>query len=155
MSKKIHRIDKILEKTFRTLDLETKLDGYRIWPLWNEIVGEQIARKAQPEKIRNRVLSLRVVSSTWMQQLQTMKPVLLERIHKVTRLSSIQDIRFSLGEVTVPSPAAAEPLATMQAEVRLRPELEEQIASVQDPELRELIRNIMVKQAQRNPEKQE
>jgi hypothetical protein len=155
MSRKIHRIDKILQKTFRTLDLEAKLDGYRIWPLWHEMVGEQIARRAQPERIRNRVLFIRVASSTWMQQLQTMKPVLLEKIHKITRQSSIEDIRFSLGEVTAPSPTAVEPLAAKQAEVMLKPEMEDQIGSVQDAELRELIRNIMMKQAQRIPEKQE
>lgn len=150
MAKRIHRIDKILRKTLRKMDLDTKLEGYRIWSLWADIVGEQVARKTQPERLRNRILFVRVSSSTWMQQLQTMKPMLLERIHKTIKGAAIKDIRFSMGEVIPPSPAPSElhPEGEPQ-EISLSAEMEGYLDQIGDSELRTLMRNILRKQAER------
>jgi predicted nucleic acid-binding Zn ribbon protein len=150
MVKRVHRIDKVLRKTLRKMDLDTKLEGYRIWSLWPDIVGDQVARKTQPERLRNRILFVRVSSSTWMQQLQTMKPMLLERIHKRLKGGVIKDIRFSLGTVVPPTPASSElqPKAEPQ-EIRLSAEMEGYLDQIGDSELRTLMRNVLLKQAGR------
>jgi len=148
MAKKIHRIDKVLRKTLHRLDLDVKLEGYRIWLLWSDIVGEQIAKRTQPERLRNRILFVRVSSSTWMQELQTMKQMLLERIDKVIKGAVIEDIRFSLGEVIPPTSASSpiEPEVESE-EIRLSPEMEAHLGQIQDSELKCLMRSIMMKQA--------
>ncbi len=151
MAKRIHRIDKVLQKTLRNMDLDAKLEGYRIWLLWRDIVGEQVARKTQPEKLRNRILFIRVSSSPWMQQLQTMKPMLLERIHKTIQGGAIRDIRFSLGEVIPPNPALLSIQPKVEPkEIRLSDELEGCLEGIQDGDLKDLIRRIMVKQVGTN-----
>lgn len=150
MVKRIHKIDKVLRNTLRRMDLDTRLEGYRIWSLWNDIVGDQIARRAQPERLTNRILFVRVSTSTWMQQLQTMKPMLLDRIHKTIKGAAIKDIRFSLGEVIPPTPAPSEPQPRIEPqESRVSPEMEGYLEQIEDGELKTLMRNIMVKQAGR------
>lgn len=148
MAKRIHKIDKVLRKTLHKMDLDIKLEGYRIWLLWSDIVGEQIARRAQPERLRNRILFIRVSSSTWMQQLQTMKPMLLERIDKIIKGAAIKDIRFSLGEVIPPTPAPFRLQPKVEPkETRLSSEMETYLEPIEDSELKTLIRGIMLKQA--------
>jgi predicted nucleic acid-binding Zn ribbon protein len=150
MAKRIHPIKQILRKTLRRLELDTKLEGYRLWPLWNDIVGEQIARRAQPERLRNRILFVRVSSSTWMQQLQTMKPLLLERIHKTIKGAAIRDMRFFMGEVVPPIPAPSRSQSKVEPRnVRVSAEMEAYLGRIQDSELRTLLRRIMGKEAEK------
>jgi len=156
MAKRIHKLDKILQKTLRKMDLNTRLEGYRIWLLWSDIVGEQIARNAQPERLRNQILFVRVSSSTWMHQLQTMKPMLLERIHRVIKGAVIKDIRFSLGEVIPPTLASLRPQPKVEPEaIRLGAEMETYLEQIKDGELKTLIRNVMVKQAGKSISREE
>jgi len=150
MAKRIHKLDKVLRKTLGKLDLTVKLEGYRVWPLWDDIVGGQIAKRAQPDKLRNRILFVRVSNSVWMQELQTMKPMLLERIRKAVKKAPIDDIRFRLGEVPSPPTSPAPPPTTAEIEASsLSPDLEAHLERVRDSELRDLLRNAMLKQARR------
>ena len=150
MAKRIHRLDKVLRKTLGKMDLTVKLEGYRVWPLWNDLVGEQIAKRAQPERLRNRILFVRVSNSVWMQELQTMKPMLLERIHKALKKAGIDDIRFRLGQVPSPQPSLTPPATTTEiAASSLSPDLEAHLERIQDDELKDLMRNAMLKQAGR------
>ena len=150
MGKRIHRLDKVLRKTLGKMDLTVKLEGYRIWSLWNDIVGEQIAKRAQPERLRNRILFVRVSNSVWMQELQTMKPMLLERIHKAVKKAGIDDIRFKLGEVPSPSTSLTPPPTAAEIEASsLSPDLEAHLERIRDGELKDLMRNAMLKHAGR------
>ena len=156
MAKRIHRINKVLQKTLRKMDLDVKLEGYRIWLLWTDIVGEQIATRAQPERLRNRILFVKVSSSTWMQQLQTMKHLLLERIQKVIKQAVIEDIRFSLGEVASPASVPFQTRSELEPEeITLSEEMEASLAQIDDSELRCLVKSIMVKQAGKLPQQAE
>lgn len=148
MARTIPKIDKILQRILRKMDLDSRIEGHRIWFLWGDIVGEQIARRTQPDRLRNRILFVRVSSSTWMQQLQTLKPVLLEKIHKVIKGDAIKDIRFSLGEVNPPSQASSHFRSEHRPQaMRLSAEMEKHLEQVKDSELRTLMRRMMLKQA--------
>ncbi len=81
MTKKIPPIDSVgavLEQSLKRLDLAPRLDEYGVWPIWREVVGRTIARNAQPEKIRNGTLFVKVSSPVWMQELQFMKEMIAE-----------------------------------------------------------------------------
>ncbi len=148
MAKRPHRIDAVLRRTLRRMDLDTRLEGYRVWHLWEGIVGEEIARRAQPERLRNQILFVRVSNSTWMQQLQTMKPMLLEKIHETVKGARIADIRFFLGEI-VPStqvPLTSGPVVE-PGKARLSAEMEACLERIEDRELKTLVRSIMLQEA--------
>jgi predicted nucleic acid-binding Zn ribbon protein len=155
MTKAIHKIDKVLRKALRRMDLKDKLEGYRIWSLWSDLVGEQIARRTQPDRLRNRILFIRVSNSTWMQQLQTMKPMLLERIRKAIKSGAVNDIRFSLGEVDPPVHGSEHVQPEEPKEIELSSELEEHLEGIKDAELKALMRRIILKQAEKTVRQKE
>ena len=105
--KKPQSIRSILEKTLKNLEIDVPLKTYSILGAWNEIVGESVAVQTQPRSIRNRILFIDVSHSTWMQQLQFLKPTLLEKVNSFLGEPLIQDIRFKLGKISPDHPSAS------------------------------------------------
>ena len=93
------QVTTILERVLSSLNLGIKVKQYRIWDVWNSVVGEAIARQAQPQQMRGMVLWVTVSSSTWMQQLEFMKRQIVERINERIGEKVISDIRFRIGEI--------------------------------------------------------
>lgn len=78
--------------------LKKKAEEYAAFPFWKEIVGEEIASVAVPEKIiGGRVLKVRVIDAVWAQELSLMKTELLEKIHSSGKGALVDDIRFTIG----------------------------------------------------------
>src|SRR2546427_13187396 len=102
MSKKgpeLERVGDILKHSLKRLDLSGRLSEYGVWPIWNEIVGSTIARNAQPEKIRNGTLFVKVTSPVWMQQLQYMKEMIAEKLNQRLKTDVVKNIFFIVGRV--------------------------------------------------------
>src|SRR4030042_4169352 len=102
--KKPQSIHSILERTLKSPEIDVPLKTYSIVGAWNEIVGESVASHSQPRSIRNQILFIDVAHPTWMQQLQFLKPTLLDQVNAFLGGPLIQDIRFKLGKVSAPSP---------------------------------------------------
>ncbi len=66
---------------------------------WKEIVGKRISEESIPISVSRGILKVRVSSSVWMNELQMMKPGLMERIEKRFGRGKIKDIRFCLGRI--------------------------------------------------------
>ena len=94
------KVDSILERLFSSLNLGIRVKQYQIWEVWDSVVGEPIARKAQPHQIRNMILWVTVSSSTWMQQLEFMKQLIIDRLNERIGEKVIKDIRFRIGEIS-------------------------------------------------------
>jgi len=109
--KKPQSIQSILEKTFKTLEIDVPIKTYSVVGAWNEIVGESVARHSQPRSIRNQILFIDVAHPTWMQHLQFLKPTLLNQVNTFLGGPLIQDIRFKLGKVSPPLPAPPKTLS--------------------------------------------
>lgn len=61
---------------------------------WKEVVGERAAAHTMPAWIKKDVLWGYVDSSSWMQELSFMKPLLLEKVNEHIRSVVIEDIRW-------------------------------------------------------------
>lgn len=100
---------------------------------WQRAVGARLAQKAFPERIAEGVLTVRVPSSTWAQELSLLSSVVLERLqaagHPVTRM------RFQVHATK----AAPERPVTVVRRAPLPPGLQESLDHVEDPELRRAI----------------
>jgi predicted nucleic acid-binding Zn ribbon protein len=137
MAKKALPIDSlgsVLERSLKRLDLAGRLNDYGVWPIWNEVVGKVIARNAQPEKIRNGTLIVRVSSPVWMQQLQFMKDMIAAKLNHRLKEEIVKNIFFTVGRIESAEEMPAPPVVNESAP---RPELnEELISAIADPELR-------------------
>ena len=139
----IDRVGEVLGNSLKRLDLSYRLSEYGVWPVWNEVVGKTIAANAQPEKIRNGTLFVKVTSSVWMQQLQFMKEMIAEKLNHRLDREIVKNIFFVVGRIDSPGPA--ETLTTISTPaVDQEPEIDQQfLESVPDPELRQAFKKLL------------
>jgi predicted nucleic acid-binding Zn ribbon protein len=146
----IERVGDVLEASLKRLDLAPQLEAYGIWPIWNDVVGKPVARNAQPEKIRNGTLFVKVSSPVWMQQLQFMKDLLAEKINERLRARVVKNIFFVVGNVASDASESEELLADTRplamSEVKSSEPFLEQI---QNPEIRRAFSGLLRSYAQR------
>ncbi len=83
-----------------------------IWRVWEDVVGPQIARRAQPIRLRGRTLLVAVSSAPWMQELQFLKRTVLTELNARLATPMIGDLFFVLAapaNVVDDAPAAVQP----------------------------------------------
>lgn len=147
--KKPQPLRSILEQTLKGLQLDVPLKTYSIWGAWKEIVGEPISLHAHPYAIRNRILFVEVSHSTWMQQLQFLKPTLLRKIHTYLGEPLIEDIRFKVGKI----PRAVTPISSREEKGKeslsrqTTDEIEHLIRNISDAEVRKGFKELFMKSA--------
>ncbi len=147
--KRLKPIRSILEKTFEALEVDVGLKAHSILRRWKEIVGESVALQAQPRSIRNRILFVDVSHSTWMQQLQFLKPTLIEKVNALIGEPYVKDIRFKLGNLSPASPTVS-PTPMLKEEdldKETLDKIETLLQNVRDEETKQGLRNIFIKSA--------
>ncbi len=128
--------------------------GRRVLTEWSELVGPKAAARTRPEGISDRVLWVEVVSSAWLHELNMLKAQLLKGlIERMGEPRVLDDVRFKLAgrsrrEVTaVPRPRTQDPgplPAGVPATGARREQIVNEVASVDDAELRELIARVRI-----------
>ena len=146
----VERLGEVLNKSLKRLQLAPRLDEYGVWPVWNDVVGNPIARNAQPEKIRNGTLFVKVTSPVWMQQLQFMKDLITEKLNQRLGTPVVRNIFFVVGRVaTDAAEAEGQPAAQPAPELR-EPEIDEEfLKSLTDPEIRHAFKRLLRSYARR------
>ncbi len=145
--KKPQPIHSILEKTLKALEIDGPLKSYSVLNSWKEIVGDSLALQTQPRVIRNRILFIDVSHSTWMQQLQFLKPTLLEKINLFLGEPLIQDLRFKLGKISPPisTPAGSHAVEDEELDKRMLNRIEKVVQKIEDQEVRKGLREVLIK----------
>lgn len=147
----VDRLGDVLAKSLKRLELAPRLDEYGVWPIWNDIVGAPIARNAQPEKIRNGTLFVKVTSPVWMQQLQYMKEMIAESINQRLKADIVKNIFFVVGRLDTgidPDAVKSNPLPPQTEAAGAEPD-EEFLNSVSDPEIRQAFKRLLKSYARR------
>lgn len=83
-----------LQQLVQSLGIEKQVEQYKIFDVWNDVVGQQVAKVAQPERLQNGVLIVNVNNAPWRNELTFRKREILEKIHERTNSNSITDIKF-------------------------------------------------------------
>ena len=132
-----------MSHSLKRLELSSRLDEYGVWPIWNDVVGKTIAINAQPEKIRNGTLFVKVTSPVWMQQLQFMKQMIAEKLNQRLKREIVKNIFFVVGRIDSPSAPEAAP-AVPSAAMDQEPQVDQQfLETVSDPELRQAFKRLL------------
>jgi len=147
--KKPKSVHSVLDETLRALGIDAPIKNYSLFGAWKEIVGETIALQTQPRSLRNQILFLDVSHSTWIQQLQFLKPQLLEKLNAFLGKPLIRDIRFKLGKISSPSlPPSQSPVWPKEPlDKGTLDRMDALLGKIEDKEMREGLRNILVKGA--------
>ena len=90
----IQSLSDALKMLVQSLGIEKQIEQSKIFDVWNEVVGQQVAKVAQPERLQNGVLIVNVNNAPWRTELTFRKKEILEKIHEQTKSKSITDIKF-------------------------------------------------------------
>ena len=92
----------VLERTLKRLGLTQGIHTHRAFEIWDDAVGPQVALHAQPDRISNRVMRVRVDHNTWLQQLAYMKTLILSRLNEQLGEGTLTDLDLRLGKAAPP-----------------------------------------------------
>ncbi len=91
------RVNETLERVLQRYDPHRRMKAYKVWTFWADEVGKSVAAHAEPAGFREGVLSVRVDSPTWMQELQFQKESMRDRLNQRLGEPLIRDIYFVSG----------------------------------------------------------
>jgi len=106
---------------------------------WKQTFGERIAARSEPEQLRDGILTLRVVSSVWAQELSLLSATIIERLTPLGYV--VRSVRCRVGKLDEGSKARVptRTRAPAAAAVELPNELAQQLAQIGDIDLRTTI----------------
>ena len=154
------RVGSLLKQLLNEPGIGEQINRHQAWLIWDKLVGEQIAARARPLKLRKGVLEVQVDHPVWMQQLQMMKPQILEKITDKIPNAGITDIylrqsRGNRGYRPVKSKTSPEPPAWMNRELSVEEKeaIEAELEEINDPELKDEMRRFFTLQKQLDKER--
>lgn len=141
-----------LGKYFQDKGLDGKLQEYKIWTHWKEIVGPSLANKCAPLHLSHHKLMITVTTAPWLTQLQLMKLQLIEKMMKKLGIQ-IKDIYFKVGPLPmdhskiVSTPAISQPTQDLYRDAEENTRIKNMQSDVEreitDPELKTIIQRVL------------
>jgi hypothetical protein len=127
----------ILSAVLPQLPIAGRAHEYRVWEVWEEAVGEAVARKARPSKIQHGKLFVTVSNSLYLQELQFYKTRIKDAVNQRLGAPVVKDLFFVVGRVreaaTRPAPPPSRPLppySDLTVPALGRPDLEAALAAL-------------------------
>jgi len=96
-------ISSLLHSELNGLGLANHLREAEIWRLWPEVAGQTVSSRAQPLRINNGTLTVAVSSSPWMQELNFLKGMMIEKLNSRLGGDVVKEIILKAGIVKKPS----------------------------------------------------
>lgn len=119
--------------------------------IWRGAVGPQIAAQTHPDRLKRGTLFVRVSAPVWLHQLQFLKEEILRKISELSGNADVKTLFFSIGDIPSPRSGGGEPPASPLSPLpdRDRRMIRESLATVHDPELREILQRVMTREISR------
>ncbi len=152
-------IGALLQRWIRKNRLGEDLLRHTLRLRWPEVVGERLAARTWPENLYRGRLRVVVANSTWLNELSFMRQEIISRITEVMGRPCVRELDFKLGRPRPPSapaprevrspttPPPPRPREPLPEAVRQR--VEQEVATVEDPELREAVREAWLEELAR------
>jgi predicted nucleic acid-binding Zn ribbon protein len=83
-----------LQDLVRHLGLERNLEDYQVITFWAEMVGEQIARVTEAQRMENGVLFVSVSTAPWRAELSMKRMEIMKKINSTLGKNVVKEIRF-------------------------------------------------------------
>jgi predicted nucleic acid-binding Zn ribbon protein len=83
-----------LDKFVHHIGITKKMKQFSIITSWSEIVGEQIAKVTEAERMENGILYVRTKSATWRNELSMRRLEILEKVNVAAGSKLVKEIRF-------------------------------------------------------------
>ncbi len=100
MSAEFERVDRILDRLTAKIGIASRLESEKAVVLWEEAVGDKIAKKTKAQAINNGVLYVQASNSMWIQELSLLKESIIQKLNGLIGSEVVNDIAFRIGDVT-------------------------------------------------------
>ena len=121
-----------------------------IWENWEDAVGADIARRAEPDSVaKSGILTVNVTSSVWMQELHFIKQTLIDALNEKCGGFLVKDIQFRHKNINITPHATKQILRAAHSapppviEKKHRKELSTSLDSLRDSELKRIIAKLL------------
>ena len=83
-----------IDSMLRKLGIDNAIAQNNALNIWNEVVGEKVAKNTEPDRVEHGVIIIKVSSPTWRQELYFQKNEIIKKINNKIGKNVIRDIRF-------------------------------------------------------------
>lgn len=97
--KDFSHIGSVIGKMLGSYRQESDEDLVKVWSIWDQAVGEAVAKNARPGAFKGKLLLVNVNSSTWAHQLQFLKKDLIKKVNNALGKNLVEEIIFKIGPV--------------------------------------------------------
>lgn len=91
------RLGELLEPVTTRLGVGNAAAAGRLWSRWTEVVGEKVARHAEPTSLRSGTLRIRAESPAWAMELGYLANEIKERANFVAERPVVHEVRVWTG----------------------------------------------------------
>jgi len=89
-------LKKTLENVLQEYHLAVDIDAYKVFYLWESIVGGKTANHTKPIRINKSILYVEVDDPLWLSQLRYMKIDIIDKIDRTIKQGALKDLKFYL-----------------------------------------------------------
>jgi hypothetical protein len=144
-------IGDVLLESLKRHGFDGRIREHTIWDAWGEIVGNTIAQYSQPENIKNGLLVVKVSDPIWMQQLQFMKEIIIEKTNERLKKPLVKKIYLKIGECVSEKVVTKENIEpnswnSIELDKDCLRKVDLATSEISDPDLQESIRKLMIKE---------
>jgi predicted nucleic acid-binding Zn ribbon protein len=87
-------LEQAIQELTRSFGIDKKLQQYEAVTRWAIIVGPQIAKETEPQKIEKGLLLVRVRKGVWRNELTMRKSEIIAKLNKAIGSEAVKDIKF-------------------------------------------------------------
>lgn len=131
--------------TFKKMGLSDQVRKLQIFALWGSVVGPRIAKRTEPFTFSRGVLTLKVQSAAWQNELTYLEEDLLKKINTAVGERWVTSIRIVAGAPRKRVDRKPPPLPPLSEPDRRV--VESTAAEISDPDVRACFRSLMEKEA--------
>jgi predicted nucleic acid-binding Zn ribbon protein len=88
-------IDKVLNRTLKGLKIDGRIKEETVLLNWHKVVGDRIASYANPLRVRDSILFVRVGNASWRNELVFLKGKIIKELNQSVKANVIKDIVFT------------------------------------------------------------
>lgn len=95
---KPEKAGEILSRLTDRMGIAARLEKEKAVVLWEEAVGEGIARRSKATSVRGETLFVTVQNSMWLQELALLKEGIIAKLNSLAGSDVVRDIVFRVGD---------------------------------------------------------
>ena len=89
----VPRLSSLLDRVGKKLRVDDASSAGQIWRRWSEIVGDDIARNAEPTSLKDGVLRIRTTTPTWATEMSYLAADLVERVNRAVGKPAVREVK--------------------------------------------------------------